>query len=68
MGPGPVIVKPMYTANTPPSSIWPVPPMLNSPARKVTATASPASSSGVVAMRVSLQPFSEKKAPSMSAQ
>jgi hypothetical protein len=40
--------EPTTTETTPPTMYWPWPPMLNSPARKANATASPSSASGVV--------------------
>ena len=46
-------VKPRKSAVMPPMTIWPSAPMLNSPAWKPTATASPARISGVAAKSVS---------------
>ena len=48
----PVKVKPARTASMPPMSSWPSPPMLNRPARKARATASPVKMSGVASVSV----------------
>ena len=52
-GPGrPPSFEATTKANTLPTQNWPVPPMLNMPARKANATQSPARMSGVMAFSV----------------